>query len=397
MKKLVINTAHCDLRSVSEETLKAYEAIRINSAVVTITRSAKALIAKYPVTMNVGSVIELPEGEEVHFIIRNGKTVLSGSDMPKPNTYLLINGALSIETDGVNAAKAYASIFANGSVTMPKSAAGTLANLQINGAMQLYPDGAVRLKNTAQIDRLFALRAKNALYFAQNRLLFVDEALDTAKLTEKGVRFESKSAVILEKFAADIVPLLAEQTDVIIVPEGMAFIHGDVQLNDLLLKKHGEKLFVFGNAAIDEKSADALSRIEKLTVRGKVCVTAAMAEAFDAVNAAYEYLEIVRTYDRTVSDKIAVTVDQQILEACPGGLLVRDCVQVKLNADAKRETILSTLEVRDCATVSCTPEQESALALVCTDVGHISAGEEALHSLLPENDAKIIRAASYVL
>ena len=37
MKKMIVNCATCDMRSVSEETLKSYEQIAVNAASVLVT------------------------------------------------------------------------------------------------------------------------------------------------------------------------------------------------------------------------------------------------------------------------------------------------------------------------------------------------------------------------
>ncbi|MBQ2202476.1 MAG: hypothetical protein II412_07860, partial [Clostridia bacterium] len=72
MKKMMVNCAVCDMRSVSEETLKSYEQITVNAATMIVTPEKKDLINRYNVTMNVADVIEVPAGENVRVISQNG-------------------------------------------------------------------------------------------------------------------------------------------------------------------------------------------------------------------------------------------------------------------------------------------------------------------------------------
>lgn len=58
-KKLIINAAICDARSVSETTLESYEDININAATVLVSNETKELMARYNVTMNTAEVTEV--------------------------------------------------------------------------------------------------------------------------------------------------------------------------------------------------------------------------------------------------------------------------------------------------------------------------------------------------
>ena len=58
-KKLVINAAVCDARSVSEATFNSYKEININAATVLVTQETKDLMAKYNVNMNAAEVMEV--------------------------------------------------------------------------------------------------------------------------------------------------------------------------------------------------------------------------------------------------------------------------------------------------------------------------------------------------
>ena len=58
-KKLMINTAVCDLRGATAEKLDQYEAVTVNAATIVTSPAAQALLAGYPVQLNAAEVVEL--------------------------------------------------------------------------------------------------------------------------------------------------------------------------------------------------------------------------------------------------------------------------------------------------------------------------------------------------
>ena len=60
-KKMEINTAICDARQVTEETLQSFETVTINSALVLTNERSRNLLNKYQVTMNCASVLDVAE------------------------------------------------------------------------------------------------------------------------------------------------------------------------------------------------------------------------------------------------------------------------------------------------------------------------------------------------
>ena len=137
MKKMVVNCAECDMRNVSEETLKSYEQITVNAATVLVTPEKKDLIARYNVILNVADVIEVPAGENVRVVNQNGSYDLTADRAPQDGetVLLFVNGVLNIDADAAEAAQKYYKINVNGAVTMPKSVSGALHNLSVNGSV----------------------------------------------------------------------------------------------------------------------------------------------------------------------------------------------------------------------------------------------------------------------
>lgn len=404
MKKMMVNCAVCDMRNVSEETLKSYEQIVVNAATVLVTAEKKDLINRYNVIMNVADVIEVPAGENVRVIDQNGSYELTADRAPQDGetVLLFVNGVLNIAADAAEAAAKYYKINVNGSVTMPKSISGRLNNLHVNGSVDVYPDGAIRLSRNAVIDKTFPLRAKeNALYWAFRRMIFTDLALDTEKLRSRNVRFAAKTALIAESLAEAVVPMLSEETDILIVPDGTKFFGFDARMNKRFLKKFGTKSYINGDLTVEEDAIDVLPEIEYLYVNGDVKLPEALLDAFEDVDAHYDELVIQKKTGKIIEDHVRATVDKALLEKYADGVLVTDCAMVYIAKDVPGELILERLTIADCAQVYCSEEQEAAVSAVSKDVASIGGDEsmkdEITGALHLNPNFKVINASDYVM
>ena len=404
MKKMMVNCAVCDMRNVSEETLKSYEQIVVNAATVLVTAEKKDLINRYNVIMNVADVIEVPAGENVRVIDQNGSYELTADRAPQDGetVLLFVNGVLNIAADAAEAAAKYYKINVNGAVTMPKSISGRLNNLHVNGSVDVYPDGAIRLSRNAVIDKTFPLRAKeNALYWAFRRLIFTDLALDTEKLRSRNVRFAAKTALIAESLAETVVPMLSEDTDILIVPDGTKFFGFDARMNKRFLKKFGTKSYINGDLTVEEDAIDVLPEIEYLYVNGDVKLPEALLDAFEDVDAHYDELVIQKKTGKIIEDHVRATVDKALLEKYADGVLVTDCAMVYIAKDVPGELILERLTIADCAQVYCSEEQEAAVSAVSKDVASIGGDEsmkdEITGALHLNPNFKVINASDYVM
>lgn len=401
MKKMMVNCAVCDMRSVSEETLKNYEQITVNAATVLVTAEKKDLINRYNVMLNVADVIEVPAGENVRVISQNGSYELTADRVPQDGEtlFLFVNGVLNIAADALEAAQKYYQINVNGSVTMPKSISGKLHNLSVNGSVNTYPDGAIRLNRNAEIDKTFPLRAKeNALYWASRRLIFMDLALNVEKLRSRNVRFAAKTALIAESLAEAVVPMLSEDTDILIVPDGTQFFGFDARMNKRFLKKFGTKAYINGDLTVEEDAADVLPQIEYLYVNGDVKLPEALADAFEDIDAHYDELVIQKKTGRIIEDNVRATVEKALLEKYADGILVTDCATVHIAKDVPSELILERLTIADCAQVYCSEEQEAAVSAVSKDVASIGGADDTTAGGLQRDpDFKVINASDYVM
>ena len=408
MKKMIVNCATCDMRTVSKETLQSYEQVIVNSAMVLVTAQTKELLNRYNVMLNAADVLEVPAGDDVRVNSHNGAYELTADAAPQAGVWamLMVNGALTIGEDALEAARAYQRIRVNGAVIVPKSMAGKLTNLSVNGSTETYPDGAILLRRNAVIDRTFPLRVReNALYWAARRLVFTDAELNVEKLAEKGVRFASRLALIAESLAEAVTPLLTEDTDILVVPDGTKFANGYAIMDRRFLKKHGTKLYINGDLIVKPEAADVIPEIEYLYVNGQVKIPQDLVDAFEEIGAEYEELVIQKPYGKVIEDVVRAAVDTKLLEKYPDGVQVTDCAMVRIAKDVAPELILERLAIEDCAKVFCTEEQEAAVSAVSKDVAMIGSMGEAMDgiadmvtgSLHLNPNVKVINAADYVM
>ena len=427
-KFFVINTALLDARNVQESTLAAYDKVIINASTVITSPASRALLDQYGVVINGASLISV-EGPVRLSTINGPAEIKPGQTLPEGQIVLVANGPLHIAEGSEAVLAHYAAIQLNGPVTCPESIAAHLTMANINGPVRTYPDGSILLKPTTVLDRTFPLRAKeNALYYASRRVVALAPDIDFARLAEKHVRFSTKALFVSEGNAEATVPLFNEEAEITVLPDGCAFAEGGAVLDETLLRRCGEKLYVGGDLVIPRNSLPLLGQLTYLRAselgvpRG---LEAAVRDALADLDADYE---TIRTVAGTVlNDKIHVKVDRAMLEQAEDGLGLTDCVDVKFAKDVPAELIRARLvSLTDCVNVRCTPEQRAAIELVAEDVVFLHDGEKTpekkpggpLHAVLqqygpmlgldPDNlspveiaklllHSKIVNAASYEL
>lgn len=371
-KNMIINCASCDTRQVSEQTLEKYESIVVNAGIVLTNERSRALLSAYPVTLNCANVLDL--AEDVEIITVNGATEIRSTDTFPGKRYFAINGSLTIGPGTEQVLENVVGMSVNGSVLYPRSLSGKL-NIHVNGATTVYPDEAILLKRTAVIDRTFALRARAGLYWSSRRMIFTDPSLDPAALERKGVRFSTREAILTEGLAEALVPMIDEQTELVIVPDGTAVIRDDVVMDELLVKKHGRKLYILGDLEVGKDAAGALEQVEYLNIRGDLRVCSALKElALEKTGEIGGQVKVAK--GRYIEDKLSLRVTRWMLEQEPDGVSISDCMNVKLDADISDALILERLTISDCLNIRCTPEQEAAVGMVSTDVMNVGSGDE---------------------
>ena len=405
-KKMVINCANCDARKVTEETLSAYESVMINAATVVVSPEGKELLNRYGVALNCANVLELDA--DVQLCTHNGTARIDSSDTVTGRKYLTVNGSLEIGPDTQKVLESYVGITVNGSVTYPESVGAYVGKLMVNGATTCYPDGAIVLKRNAVIDRLFALRAKQNLYWSSRRMIMVDPQLDPAKLAAKGCRFAAEEVIAAESKVEELIDLIDEKAEIIIVPDGTAVITDDVTLDKMTVKKHGTKLYILGDLTVTEDSREALQKLEYLNIRGDVKVTAELREMLmerlTEISGEVKVPKIVK--GRLITEKMSVRVTKWLLEKEPEGIRLEECVNVTIDEDVPKDLILEKLSISECVSVKCSKEQEDAVAAICEEVVSIGEGNEsglgdmikgAMGGIGELLNTKMVNAADYVL
>ena len=373
-KKMIINCSNCDARKVTEDTLAAYETIMINASTVLVSPETKELLNRYGVAMNCSSVLELDADVEVSSI--NGSAQIKSGDVVTGKRYLTVNGSLEIGPGTEKVLDQYVGISVNGSVSCPESISAYLGKIKVNGATNTYPDNAIILKRNAVIDRLFALRAKNSLYWSARRMIMVDPQLDVAVLEKKGATFSTKEVIIAESKVEDMVGLIDEKAEIVIVPDGTAVVLDDVELNDMTFKKYGTKLYIVGDLKVKEEAAEILDTMEYLSIQGDALVVPELkTQLMAAITEISGDVKILKKpKGRHLEDKLSLRLSRWLIEQEADGISVSDCMKVTLDEDIPNDLILDRLSFSDCMKIKCTPEQEAAVAAVSEDVMSIGEG-----------------------
>lgn len=403
-KNYLLNCDVCDTRRIKEEDYSDYEKMTINANVVVVSASSKSILNRLPVTMNQDCTIEIADNVDVELKTINGSYEIIGTVIVKEHTVLIVNGSLNIHPGTEEALEKYEKILVNGSVRCPKSLEGYLTKLSANGSVSMYPDDCVILDNTFILDKYFPMRAKEGMkYYVEKRVIVQDKTVDLAKLVQKKVQFITKQLIIPEEMVESCIELYDEKVDFVVIPAGMTLHYGDAVLNEQLLEKEGNNIYVYGKLKVDKDcDMSTLERsIEKIVVKGKVVLKRAQEECFRKLNIEYDRLEF-EWEGRIIENKPSARVDKALLESSPNKVLVRNAATIKISADVTPELILDRLMIANCAMVSCNEEQESAIAAIAQNVAKIGGfgGEELPGMMEGVKDllsTKMINADNYIM
>lgn len=401
-KTLKISAAACDVRNVTEELLSTYEEVRISASCIVTSPSAQMLLGRYGAKLSCAKALNLEES--VRFSQFNGRMEITPSQtVSEGKTFLMLNGTLDIEAGSEETLKNYAGIMVNGSVTCPKSIVDMLGGvLTVNGALNTYPDGCIRLKTVAVLDRFFHLRAKqDAVYYAAKRVIAMDPSINFDKLAEKNVRFTTKKLLVSETLAEAAVPFFDEKADIMVLPDGCAYVDGDAEMDEALLKRYGGKLYVAGDLTIGTEAAALLDQVSFLRVDGDLLVSRSLKDRVLSMDVEYNGLHVVG--GTLLSSWAGQTVTAYMLENAEDGLSAVNCANITIAADVTPELLREKLvSIIGCASVSCaTQEQMDVVGLLAEDVASISlAGQEDEdEDKKPAKDENIVKisAAFYTL
>ncbi|MBQ7500485.1 MAG: hypothetical protein IJT91_06290 [Clostridia bacterium] len=404
MKNKVINAAVCDARGVTEESLSGFDSIRINAAALIVSEKSKAILNKYNVSINAADTIEIPDGKNIVMKFMNGSGEI-GPDSDGTDTFLMANGKLIVQSGSMEALRSYYKIMINGKALLPKSLRGQTSNIQVNGKVDYYPDGATILKSDTVIDDLFIARASNDIYYCTGKLFFTDSGINTEKIISGNMKFYADKILIAEGILPKIITAFDEETEIVKIPDGCRLIKEDIEISTKVIKRYGTRLCVCGDVSVVE--AEALSSLEYLFVDGKVTINKNLEEAFGELDAVYEELEISDPDVGRISDRVSVVVGAVSVGKYKNGLRITDCAKVTIREDLDPEIITEKIKIVDCALVTCTKEQEEAVNFVSDGVAKIKvigsetedSEDESSYFSDPlaegDNDTVVINAADY--
>lgn len=410
-KNLMINCATCDARNILEENYAHYEQITVNSAVMLTDLNAKTILNKLPITLNCANVVEV-EGE-VDLRIVNGSGEIKSSDaVPNGKYYMLVNGSLTIGPDTQAQLAPCVGMTVNGSLTCPEHVYAALTGVKVNGSTTCYPDQAIVLKRNAVIDKWFALRAKNSLYWAGRRMIMVDPELDADQLRAKGATFRAREVIVAQSKVETIIDLIDENAELVIVPDGTAVVLDDITLDTDTVRRYGTRLYVIGDVTVPE-TEHGLENLTYLNVRGDIKVPQELKENLLSVLSDISgAVKIAKPSGAVLEDKPFVKITKWMLEQQPMGMEVNDCAIVKIADDIPKDWIVQRLRIEDCGIVKCSEELEDAVTMICSDVGQIGGiggaeGDDALGiggilktamgGIKSVLETKVINATNYTL
>ncbi len=404
-KNLMIDCATCDARKALPENYKQYEKITINTAAFVTNSSGKAFLNTLPITLNCSSMIEVEDDVDLRTINGHGE-IKSGDTFSDKRFVMQVNGSLTIEANTEQYLQQCVAILVNGSVLYPQSMAGFLGKMQVNGSSNCYPDGAIVLKRCAVIDHLFALRAKNSLYWSAKRMVMVDPQLKPQQLKKKGCSFSAKEVIIAQSKVEEMLELIDEKAEIIIVPDGTAVVADDLTLEQKALRKYGKKLYVIGDINVPAEG-DCLDSLDFVMAVGDAKVPQEREEKLmEVLKSIGGEVKIAAPKGAVIDNQPQVVLSKWLLEQYPRGLEVNDCAVVKISEDISKEMIAAQLRIEGCAVVECSKEQQAAVALVCHDVARIEAKQPQDGEADPKQgenpsfgrgDTKVINAVDYLL
>ncbi len=400
-KKLVVNCDLCDARKINEEDYKCYESITLNTDVIFVDERSKSILNRLPMTLNMDMMYEAKPGIDYNLQIIDGRNELNAQSYVEENTFLIVNGSLSILPDAKDVLKNYEYIIVNGTLKYPEDLSLSLDKMQVNGAAVSYPKDCRILEEEFVMDYYFPMRAKsNARYFAENRVIITDSGCDLFPLIEKKVRFVTKELLVLEEKVKEAIALVDETVRLTVIPEGYTYVNENVLLDERILRRYGNKLYIDGDLTIGEESLSCLPQLEGLKVTGDVLLKKRYQAEFEKIDAEYRKMVIIK--GRVIENCANVSLDAAALDLEPDGIAARCIAHLELAKDISSENIMNHLEIENCACVICSEKQKAAVTIVSKNVAKIIT-DEAEENKEEQDDAapakKVVRvnADQYIL
>lgn len=391
MKKLKIDTMLCDCRNVSEEFLKQYGQIQIDSMMVFVDGPSMELMSRYNVKIDAMSIEKLEE--DVYLDIHNGSYTIEADTQNGKKIALFVNGKLTIAKGAEEALKDYTKITVNGGALYPKSYAGLLAGvMMVNGGASVYPDEAVLIQGDLELDqRSISKMGEGGLYYVTGKVLFLDQEADYEKLREKNIRIETGRAIVRQD-VQDLAEQIVSAKKWTVIPENCAYCRKGAVLNENFLIRYGSRVYVDGSLTVEEESF--LSQMELLEVRGNVILNEKEKEAF--LKVCRKFGDLIIYNGKLLANTNQVVIDAQLLEEAPDRINMIDCANIDLKEGITKEQIQQKLRLINCANIRCPQELVGTVQMISKDSVNI-CGAKAPKQKDSDPDCIYIDAMQYVM
>ena len=201
----------------------------------------------------------------------------------------------------------------------------------------------------------------------------MDPKLDAPALAASGATFAGRKAVLTESNAKVLAPLFADDTELMILPDGTAVLEDDLELSAGTLRRYGTRLYVAGDVTVPEGAEELLGRMEYLHVAGDMLLPAALEEAFYGIpDLEYGSLRVLLGHAIVGSPRLKL--GKAMLDLYPQGVTCVDCAMVGLEETLEPDVIAKKLRFDGCAMVRCTELQQNAVSAVSKNVAQIQTG-----------------------
>lgn len=391
-KDLILNTALADLRHVTEETISAYRQVKINAATVLTTPRVQELCARYGCAIDAAVLLSLPE--DAPFAQHNGSFTLTPGTPFAPGTALQVNGVLIIQPGCEETVQNAAALLVNGKILCPASMAALVqSKARVNGSVMPYPDEAILLPGSVTLDKVFLLRVKpGATYFVSGKIKATLSGLPLHELSDKKVQLIARQAIVLEEYLSDLLPLLPEDTDLTVVPDGWAYQDGNLTLTAEKSAALGGRVFVNGDLIVHDPQA--LKACTALEVTGTAYMPQALTSAFYAV--CTHYGDVVPFTGYLLREEPTFSLTESFLLEHPEGIALCETGMLTIQPDVSPDLLKERVTLlRGCGCISASDRQKAVLLPVSQDIGawvepDMVSDEENPHAV-------VMNAASYQL
>lgn len=308
------NVVMLDLTQLTEETAKTIEMID-NCVTAFFSSETVKLMPLIPFKNLVKSVVL---DKDARLMSINGICNIHASDLSASKQYLNINGKLIIDRDVTpnQLASTLVGGHVNGIVLSSAAQSEALKGigLNVNGRMEVYPDGAILHTQGLKIDEAFTASAEpGSIHYALGDIDARDA--DLKALGEKHIELYGKRLLIYEDAFGDACAVYkTESGDIIRIPRGMRYVKDDITLDYATLRRLGKRIFLAGDCFIaDDLTEDMVAaHLEKLVIKGRLVLSESIMDSI--LNVADDFTDLITYTGRLIKNEGAMTLSKQSFE-----------------------------------------------------------------------------------